>query len=328
MDFFTFIKTYNTEQKCVILWKEFRDKHGVYCNRCGSSDQLWLPSRLRYRCKQCNAETTLRSGTLLEYSKLPFHYWVYAIAVLSFQKKSISAIQVQRHLGHRHYRPIWLMMQKMKVMMADLVDWYAMLDHLIAGTTEFPAVPEIAEKTFGPENSLPTKRSYVRNEEGQKLEPMPVELRGLNLRIPEHHPWFKLAQGGRLRLISMHPESLKDRPFNHHHPVSRKTTPRSLDVLPDGMNIRIRSIDKRPRPWFKDDTDSGKLQFVEIMKVNAKRNLDGIHHYVCSKYMRNYLGEQCYLTNRRYSGLQKIEQMFALFVSKAWNLPYIVEASD
>jgi transposase-like protein len=327
MDFFTFIKTYNTEERCVILWKEFRDKHGVYCNRCGSSDQLWLPSRLRYRCKQCKWETTLRSGTLLEYSKLPFHYWVYAIAVLSFQKKSISAMQVQRHLGHRHYRPIWLMMQKMKVMMADLVDWYAMLDHLTAGTADFPAVPEPAEKNPASESAKPIQRS-VSNEEGQKLELMPVELRGLNLRIPEWHPWFKLAQGGRLRLISMRPESLKDMPYNHHHPVSRKTTPSSADVLPNGMNIRIRSLDNRPRPWFKDDPDSGKLWYTEIMKVNAKRNLDGIHHYVWKRYMRNYVGEFCYLTNRRYSGFQKLEQMFALFVSKAWNLPYIVEASD
>jgi hypothetical protein len=237
-------------------------------------------------------------------------------------------MQVQRHLGHRHYRPIWLMMQKMKVMMADSMDWDAMLNHLTAGRADFPAVPEPAEKKHASENVQPTQRSYVSNEEGQKLELMQVELRGLNLRIPEWHSWFKHAQGGRLRLISMYPESLKDRPYNHHHPVSRKTTPTSSDVLPNGMNIRIRSLDNRPRPWFKDDSGSGKLRFTEIMKVNAKRNLDSIHHYVWSRYMRNYLGEYCFLTNLRYSGFQKIEQMFALFVSKPWNLPYIVDASD
>ena len=129
-------------------------------------------------------------------------------------------------------------------------------------------------------------------------------------------------------MISMYPESLMDRPYNHHHPVSRKTTPTSPEMLPDGMNIRIRSLDYRPRPWFKDDPDIGKLQFTEIMIVNARRNLIGIHHYVHSRYLRNYLGEFCFLTNRRYSGAQKMEQMFALFVSKAWNLPYIVDASD
>jgi hypothetical protein len=328
MDFFAFIQTYNTEQRCILLWKEFRDKHGVFCNRCGNSEHLWLPAKLRYRCKQCQAETTLRSGTLLEYSKLPYRYWIYAIAVLSFQMKSVSALQVQRNLGHPHYRPIWLMMQKMKMMMADLVDWYAMLNHLTAGVTDIPAVPEKPGHKSASKKAAPSQVLKETSEEGNRLELIPVEIQGLNVKLPHTHPWFIRAQNGRLRLISMRLESLNHQPYNHHHPVSRKTTPTAPTMLPKGMNIRIRSIDNRPRPWFKDDPDIGKLRFTEIMKVNAKRNLVGIHHHVGSRYLRNYLGEFCYLTNRRYSGKQKIEQMLALFVSKPWNLPYIVDASD
>ncbi|MFN7301501.1 MAG: hypothetical protein ACK5U7_08535, partial [Bacteroidota bacterium] len=63
------------------------------------------------------------------------------------------------------------MMQKMKVMMADLVDWYAMLDHITAGTADFPAIPEPAEKKSASESARPIQRS-VSNEEGQKLELM------------------------------------------------------------------------------------------------------------------------------------------------------------
>jgi len=329
MDFLTYIQTYNTEERCVILWKELREKHGVYCNRCGSRDHTWLPQRLRYRCKQCSRETTLRSGTVLEYSKLPFRYWVYAVAVLAFNMKSVSALQMQRYLGHPHYRPIWLMMQKMKVMMADRVDWYGMLDHLTAGRAGFEAVPEVLPDK--PEKGNPgfrDKQRFQINEEGRRLAIMPVEIKGLNLRIPESHHWFGRASNGRLRLISMWPESFEDRPFCHHHPVTRLTTPSNRTELPVGMNIRIRSVDHRPRPWFKDDPDMGKVRFTEIMIVNARKNLEGIHHYVSWRYIRNYLGEYCYLTNRRYSGWQKIEQMFELFVSKAWNLPYIVDASD
>ena len=329
MDFFSFIQTYNTEERCMLLWKEFRDKHGVYCNRCGSGEHLWLPSRCRYRCKQCGAETTLRSGTLLEYSKLPFRYWVYAIGVLSFQKKSISALQIQRSLGHPHYRPIWLMMQKMKVMMADLVDWYAMLDHVTAGTSVFATIPEKeGEKTTGRCGVFLGKPEPEPGEGKTKLDQVTVQVKGLNLLLPPAHPWASRALGGRLRLVSMYPETMKDRPHNHHHPVPRKTTPLHPEVLPEGMNIRIRSMDNRPRPWYPEDPDKGRLWFTAIMSVNAKRNLVGIHHYVGSRYLRNYLGEFCYLTNRRYSGMKKIEQMFGLFVSKPWNLPYIVEASD
>lgn len=270
----------------------------------------------------------MRSGTLLEYSKLPYRYWVYAIAILAFQMKSVSALQIQRSLGHPHYRPIWLMMQKMKVMMTDLVDWDAMLNYLTSGVTNFPAVPEKSDPEAETIKAAPSQVLTAKSEEGNHLELIPFEIQGLNLRLPYDHPWFIRAQNGRLRLISMRPESFNYLPYNHHHPVPRKTTPAKPEAIPNGMNIRIRSIDNRLRPWFEDDPDTGRLRYTEIMIINARRNIVGIHHYVGSRYLRNNLGEFCYLTNRRYAGKQKIEQMFALFVSKAWNLPYIVDASD
>jgi hypothetical protein len=255
---------------------------------------------------------------------------------MAAQMKSVSALQMQRYLGHRYYRPIWLMMQKLRIMMADLVDWYAMLNHLAAGTTSFPAVGEppetIPDGLANPfPGIMPANRQFIADMQpcnDSLLEAIHADVKGLNLQLPLTHDWNKRARGGRLRLISMCPESIKTAPYNRHHPVFRKTTPVSPHQLPDGQNIRIRSIDNRPRPWFAVDPLKGRLGYTDIMVVNAKRNLDGIHHYVSKRYLRNYLGEFCYLTNRRYSGEQKLEQMMALFVSKPWNLPYIVQASD
>lgn len=332
MSFIEFTQKYHTEEKCVVLFKELRDKCGVYCNRCGHDQHYWLSTRSRYRCKNCGWETTLRSGTALEYSKLPVRYWVYAIAMLADQMKSVSAIQVQRNLGHPHYRPIWLMMQKLKVMMADLVDWYAMLDHLAAGTTEFPVVGNKSENLAeaGNQRKLRIKRPLSPDqiaEKGSQLVQVAVEIRGLNLKMPNNHAWSKRARGGRLRLISM--KCMPAQAPYHHHPVARLTTPRVPCENPNGMNICIRSLDNnRPRPWLPDDPYKGYVRFTEIMVVNAKRNLEGIHHFVSQRYLPNYIGEYCYLTNRRYSREEKLEHLFRLFVSKAWNLPYLVHASD
>ena len=332
MSFIKFTQKYGTEEKCVVLFKELRDKCGVYCNRCGHDQHYWLSTRSRYRCKNCSWETTLRSGTALEYSKLPVRYWVYAIAMLADQMKSVSAIQVQRNLGHPHYRPIWLMMQKLKVMMADVVNWYAMLDHLAAGTAEFSAIGDKNER-LNEDRSQPNQgkaqskhNSDQKVEKGSLLVQTAVQLKGLNLKMPDNHVWAKRAAGGRLRLISM--KCMPATAQRHHHPVSRLTTPRSPSEIPNGMNILIRSLDKRPRPWLPDDPYKGHLRFTGIMVVNAKRNLEGIHHFVSQRYMPNYVGEYCYLTNRRYSREEKIEHLFRLFVSKAWNLPYIVHAPD
>lgn len=332
MSFIEFTQKYRNEEQCVILFKELRDKCGVYCNRCGHDQHYWLSTRSRYRCKSCSWETTLRSGTALEYSKLPVRYWVYAIAMMAYHMKSVSAIQVQRTLGHPNYRPIWLMMQKLKVMMADLVDWYAMLDHLAAGTAEFAAIGDKNER-LSQEGRPPNERkaesqqgSNLKAEKGSRLVETAVQLKGLNLKLPVDHIWAKRAGGGRLRLVSM--KCMPEGAQRHNHPVSRLTTPRSTGEIPKGMNILIRSLARRPRPWLPDDPYNGHLRFTAIMVVNAKRNLEGIHHFVSQRYMPNYIGEYCYLTNRRYSREEKIEHLFRLFVSKAWNLPYIVHASD
>lgn len=333
MSFTEFCQKYNTEKKCILLLKEFRDKYGVYCNRCGYNEHYWLPSRQRYRCKRCARETTIRSGTALEYSKLPVHYWIYAIGIMSFQMKSVSALQMQRTLGHPYYRPIWLMMQKLKVMMADRVEWYGMLDHLMAGTAEVPAVREQPARNVGLQDRGPSKLPELlekgfRVDNRSRLQTTRIELHGLNLKLPESHIWAGRAKGSRLRLISMKEEERAGYFVSRYHPVQRQTTPHSPTMFPRGMNIRIRSKELRPQPWFINDPERGKLRYIQIMLVNARRSLVGIHHYVSARYLRNYLGEFCYLTNRRYSREEKLEHLFRLFVSKAWNLPYIVDASD
>ena len=224
------------------------------------------------------------------------------------------------------------MMQKLKVMMADVVNWYAMLDHLAAGTAEFSTIADkndnLSQEVRPPiENNADFKQgSKLKAEKGSQLVQTAVQLKGLNLKMPDDHIWAKRASGGRLRIISM--KCMPAAAQRHHHPVSRLTTPRSTGEIPKGMNILIRSLARRPRPWLPDDPYKGHLRFTAIMVVNAKRNLEGIHHFVSERYLHNYIGEYCYLTNRRYSREEKIEHLFRLFVSKAWNLPYIVHAPD
>ena len=50
-------------------------------------------------------------------SKLTFQTWFKAMTLISGTKKSFSAKEVQRQLGHNRYEPIWLMMQKVRTAM-------------------------------------------------------------------------------------------------------------------------------------------------------------------------------------------------------------------
>ena len=103
-----------------------RDKQGVTCQHCGSHDVVWLESKQQYQCKHCRHRTTLRSGTVMHGSKLPFMYWFIAMHLLTATKKSISAAELQRQIGHKHYQSIWELMHKLRSVMGKRDDKYTL----------------------------------------------------------------------------------------------------------------------------------------------------------------------------------------------------------
>ena len=60
---------------------------------------------------------SLKSGTVMENSKLSFQYWFIAMHLLTATKKTISALEIQRQIGHKFYEPIWAMMHKIRRIM-------------------------------------------------------------------------------------------------------------------------------------------------------------------------------------------------------------------
>jgi hypothetical protein len=67
---------------------------------------------------------SLKSGTLLESSKLPYQCWFIAIHLMTATKKSISALEMQHQVGHMYYEPIWAMMHKIRRVMSERDQMY------------------------------------------------------------------------------------------------------------------------------------------------------------------------------------------------------------
>ena len=114
MNILPFIEEFPDEQSCKSDFENNREKEGVFCKKCGCSDHYWLQNKWQWECKGCKFRTTLRSGTLMESSKLPFRKWYLAMAFMSFSKKGMSAKELQRQLGHSRYESIWSMMHKIR----------------------------------------------------------------------------------------------------------------------------------------------------------------------------------------------------------------------
>jgi hypothetical protein len=55
----------------------------------------------------------------MQASNLPFRHWFIAIHLLTGTKKTFSALEMQRQIGHKFYEPIWYMMQKLRITMGS-----------------------------------------------------------------------------------------------------------------------------------------------------------------------------------------------------------------
>ena len=136
-----FFKKFPDEASCKTHFKEKRDKQGVVCKRCQGQEHYWISTREQYQCKHCNFRTTLRSGTLLHGTQLPYYYWYFGMMMLTCTKKSFSALEVQRQLGHLYYEPIWYMLHKIRYAMGERDDDYTLCNEIELDEGFFEIVP-------------------------------------------------------------------------------------------------------------------------------------------------------------------------------------------
>lgn len=68
---------------------------------------------------RCRFRTSLRSGTIMESSKLPFLVWYKTMFLMSCTKKGFSTNELQKQLGLKRYEPVWAMVHKLRRAMGN-----------------------------------------------------------------------------------------------------------------------------------------------------------------------------------------------------------------
>ena len=123
-----FIEKFPDEQSCRTHFKLLRDKTGVFCKKCAGTSHYWLKNKDQYLCKSCSTRTTLRSGTVMEASNMPFRKWYIAMLFVSATKKGFSTLEIQRQMSHKRYQTVWEMVHKLRVTMGKRDDLYTLED--------------------------------------------------------------------------------------------------------------------------------------------------------------------------------------------------------
>jgi hypothetical protein len=106
---------YKNEELSIEAFKEYRLNKGVVCKKCGSQQHYWLMSKQQFQCVDCRFRTTLRSGTVLQGSKLPYSYFFIAVNLLAKQGNRLTLDEFQKHTGHKYYEPLWEFLNKLKI---------------------------------------------------------------------------------------------------------------------------------------------------------------------------------------------------------------------
>jgi transposase-like protein len=109
-----FDQRFATEEACRAYWIEARWGGEPACARCGSK-RVWAErGGFLFECADCDHQTSLTSGTLLEKTRKPFKVWFRAVFEISSRRNGISAKELQRILGFGSYKTAWSWLHKLR----------------------------------------------------------------------------------------------------------------------------------------------------------------------------------------------------------------------
>lgn len=300
MKLLEFNKHFTCEDDCERYLKEHREKEGLACTSCGRQEHYWDKHNKRWICKKCGHETTLTSGTVMHGSKLPLLYWFTAIHLLTTTKKTFSASELQRQLGHKRYQPIWEMLHKLRSVMGQRDSLYK-----LDGTVE------LDEGYFTTENPSSKDEELKRGIGSQRKAKVLVMIESEKM---ETHPKGKKDRKcGHLKMQVM--ENLKSSTFEEH---ATESISKASTVLMDNLGTHdgIEKVVAHSERQTVPGKEAPKvLPWVHVAIANAKTLFQDMYHGVKRQFLQLYLNEYCYKFSRRSLGERTFDRLVIAAIS-------------
>ena len=306
MKLIEFSKYYPDEESCKLAFKTYREQEGIICKKCGNRTHYWKSDKEQWQCKKCTFRTTLKSGTVMQSSKLPFQYWFIAMHLLTSTKKTFSAKEVQRQLGHKRYEPIWAMLHKIRSVMGLRDDEYQLKGEVELDEGFFETVSLTRDK------EEPLKRG--RGSQRQTIVLVSVESKlATDKEKSKKYKTKKIVRFLKMKVMhSLKKEDVKN--------VVDRVLEKGTKIISDGSNSYndlTKDYELESKVVPKKEINS-ILPWVHKAISNAKRLLLDVHHRIDADFLQNYLNEFCYKFNRKHFENQ-FDRVMVAAVSHRWN---------
>jgi len=289
-----FLKRYGTEAQCEQALERARWPQGFVCTRCGGAAhrRFQRGNGAKYwQCAGCRHQTSLRSGTIMDNTKLPLRTWLLAMYLLGQSKTNLSALELMRHLGVS-YPAAWRMKHKLMQTMTERE-----ADRKLGGVVQLDDAYLGGERNGGKagrgsENKRPFVIAVETTDEGR----------------PRHAVIDPVPGFTKAALSSW---------------IARRLHP-GADVYSDGLQaFRVLEAEHAHtviESHGRSGCEEANARWVNVVLSNLKRSLDGAYHaFKFAKYAHRYLAETMWRFNRRFDLTALVPR---LLVAAARNRPW------
>jgi transposase-like protein len=241
----------------------------------------------------------------MQASKLPFKYWLIAMHLLTSTRKTFSALELQRQVGHKFYEPIWYMVQKIRKTMG-IRDSQYQLDKVV----------ELDEGFFESVNTEKADEDYSEKRKRGRGSQKQTKVMVMASTIHSATKPGKHKKPTKFRYVRM--------VVVNNLKASKVSQVVQDTINPDSIVVtdNYRSYNNlSDQVWVHEAQNVAGakatkiLPWVHTMISNAKRNFLGIHHMISRKYFQDYVDEFCYKVNRRYFGEKLFDRLLIACVN-------------
>lgn len=262
-------RRFDSEEACRDYLFKLRWPHGFICPVCGCREYYHITTRHKYACKNCRYQASVTAGTVMDRSHLSLRTWIWAIYLVSRDKRGYSAMQMSRVLN-LPYNTAWFLLHRIRNAMAERDSRY-----LLNGIVELDDTYLGKAKKGGKRGRGTTKNKVVvavsKSEDGK----------------PQYVKMQVVADLKGKTIAKFAKNSIAD----------------GSTVLTDAYrSYRKPLAEKYQHEYQVFDADSDMLKWLHIIVSNAKAFVSGTFHGLGKKHLQSYLDEYCYRFNRRAMG--------------------------
>jgi hypothetical protein len=302
MNILVFSERFPDEHSCEEYFRERRLKEGVVCKRCGGKSHYWLSSKSMFQCRSCCFRTSLKSGTVMENSKLGLRDWLMAMTFMSATKQGFSALELKRQMGFSRYETVFRMVHKIRAAMGKRDGSYRLEDMV-----------EYDEAFVGTATEAGKKRKIKRGRGSQRKSAVAVMAESSILEDPKTGEMDKSCRYFKMNKVSNLKAKTAEkliRGLIDKEAVLQTDESTTFADFAEFIEVHVQEISSTKEGRFN-------LKWVHTAISNLKNDLRK-YRMVSEKYLQNYLDEFCYKLNRRYFGERLFDRLVVASIQPYW----------